>query len=79
ALCLKRIIPHAFVPLLRKLLELLSGFRVAFWCTDGYRAYNDDIGLSPSMLKAMKGITLIKKDCRFFTRSERSLLSYGNK
>ncbi|MGL9734186.1 MAG: hypothetical protein ACR5LD_07680 [Symbiopectobacterium sp.] len=33
---MKRIIPHAFVPLLRKLLELLSGFRVAFWCTDGY-------------------------------------------
>ncbi|MGL9734602.1 MAG: IS1 family transposase, partial [Symbiopectobacterium sp.] len=36
-------IPHAFVPLLRKLLELLSGFRVAFWCTDGYRAYNDEL------------------------------------
>ncbi|MGL9736058.1 MAG: IS1 family transposase [Symbiopectobacterium sp.] len=24
----------------RKLLKLFSGFRVAFWCTDGYRAYN---------------------------------------
>ncbi|MGL9751936.1 MAG: IS1 family transposase, partial [Symbiopectobacterium sp.] len=26
-----------------KLLKLFSGFRVAFWCTDGYRAYNDEL------------------------------------
>jgi insertion element IS1 protein InsB len=24
-------------------LKLLSGFNVAFWCTDGYRAYNDEL------------------------------------
>ncbi|MGL9751569.1 MAG: IS1 family transposase [Symbiopectobacterium sp.] len=44
---LKRIIAHAFGSLskktLRKLLKLFSGFRVAFWCTDGYRAYNDEL------------------------------------
>ncbi|MGL9734861.1 MAG: IS1 family transposase [Symbiopectobacterium sp.] len=25
------------------LLRLFSGYRVAFWCTDGYRAYNDEL------------------------------------
>lgn len=42
---LKRIIAHVFgsrsKKTLCKLLKLLSGFNVAFWCTDGYRAYND--------------------------------------
>ncbi len=42
---LKRIMAHAFgsrsKKKLHKLLKLLSRFRVAFWCTDGYRAYND--------------------------------------
>ncbi|MGL9735185.1 MAG: IS1 family transposase [Symbiopectobacterium sp.] len=44
---LKRIIAHAFGSLskktLRKLLKLFSGFIVAFWCTDGYRVYNDEL------------------------------------
>lgn len=39
---LKRIIAHVFgsrsKKTLGKLLKLLSGFRIAFWCTDGYRA-----------------------------------------
>ncbi len=43
---LKRIIAHVFgsrsKKTLRNLLKLLSGFNVAFWCTDGYRAYNDE-------------------------------------
>ncbi len=34
---LKRIIGHVFGSRSKK---LLSGFNVAFWCTDGYRAYN---------------------------------------
>lgn len=42
---LKRIIAHVFGSRSKKtfckLLKLLSGFSVAFWCTDGYRAYND--------------------------------------
>lgn len=40
---LKRIIAHAFggrsKKTLRKLLGLLSGFNVAFWCTDNFCAY----------------------------------------
>ncbi|ENF4439120.1 IS1 family transposase, partial [Salmonella enterica subsp. enterica serovar Anatum] len=40
---LKRIIAHAFggrsKKTLRKLLGLLSGFNVAFWCTDNFSAY----------------------------------------
>jgi insertion element IS1 protein InsB len=44
---LKRIIAHVFgsrsKKTLCKLLKLLSGFNVAFWCTDGYRAYNDEL------------------------------------
>lgn len=42
---MKRIIGHDFgsrsKKTLCKLLKLLSGFNVVFWCTDGYRAYND--------------------------------------
>ncbi len=42
---LKRIIAHVFGSRSKKtlcnLLKLLSGFNVAFWCTDSYRAYND--------------------------------------
>lgn len=44
---LKRIIAHVFGSrsrkTLRRLLKLLSGFRVAFWCTDGYRAYRSEL------------------------------------
>lgn len=44
---LKRIIAHVFgsrsKKTLCKLLKLLSGFSVAFWCTDGYRAYNEKL------------------------------------
>ena len=44
---LKRIIAHVFGSRSRKtlcnLLTLLSGFNVAFWCTDGYRAYTDTL------------------------------------
>ncbi|RXO30037.1 IS1 family transposase, partial [Salmonella enterica] len=40
---LKRIIAHAFgsrgKKTLRKLLGLLSGFNVAFWCTDNFSVY----------------------------------------
>lgn len=40
---LKRIIVHAFESwskkTLRKLLGLMSGFDVAFWCTDNFSAY----------------------------------------
>ncbi len=40
---LKRIIAHTFgrrnKRTLRKLLALLSGFNVAFWCTDKFRVY----------------------------------------
>lgn len=42
---LKRIIARAFCSRSKKtfckLLKLVSRFNVAFWCTDGYRAYND--------------------------------------
>ncbi len=42
---LKQIIAHAFGSCskknLHKLLKLLLRFSVAFWCTDGYSAYND--------------------------------------
>lgn len=42
---LKWIIAHVFgsrsKKTLRNLLKLLSGFNIAFWCTDSYRAYND--------------------------------------
>lgn len=44
---LKRIIAHEFgsrsKKTLRNLLKLLSGFSVAFWCTDGDRAYKDEL------------------------------------
>ncbi|HCJ9454240.1 TPA: IS1 family transposase [Escherichia coli] len=44
---LKRIIAHVFgsrsKKTLGKLLKLLSGFRIAFWCTDGYRAYKETL------------------------------------
>lgn len=40
---LKRIIAHAFgcqgKKTLRKLLRLLAGFNVAFWCTDNFSVY----------------------------------------
>ncbi|EME2978536.1 IS1 family transposase, partial [Salmonella enterica] len=40
---LKRIIAHVYgcrrKKTLRKLLGLLSGFNVAFWCTDNFNAY----------------------------------------
>ncbi|WP_099137728.1 IS1 family transposase [Xenorhabdus innexi] len=41
---LKRIIAHAFgrrnKKTLKKLLKKLSKFKIAFWCTDNYRAYH---------------------------------------
>ncbi len=41
---LKRIIAHAFgrrsKKTFRNLLKLLSGFNVAFWCTDNFSAYD---------------------------------------
>ena len=44
---LKRIIAHIFGSRSKKtlcnLLKRLSGFNIAFWCTDGYRAYNDTL------------------------------------
>lgn len=44
---LKRIIVHVLgyrgKKTLCALLKLLSGFNVAFWCTDGYRAYNAEL------------------------------------
>ncbi|WP_291970399.1 IS1 family transposase [Candidatus Symbiopectobacterium sp.] len=44
---LKQVIAHAFgsrsKKTLHKLLKLLLRFSVAFWCTDGYRAYNDEL------------------------------------
>lgn len=44
---LKQIIGHVFgsrsKKTLRRLLKLLSGFNVAFWCTDGYRAYSREL------------------------------------
>lgn len=44
---LKRIIAHVFgsrsKKTLGKLLKLLSGFRIAFWCSDGYRAYKETL------------------------------------
>ena len=42
---LKTIITHVFGPRSRntfnQLLEQLSTFNVAFWCTDGYKVYED--------------------------------------
>lgn len=42
---MKQIIAHVFGSRSKKILcnlfKLLSGFNVAFWCTDSYRAYND--------------------------------------
>jgi insertion element IS1 protein InsB len=42
---LKQIIAHVFGSRSKRtlchLLKMLSGFNNAFWCTDGYRAYND--------------------------------------
>ena len=44
SLVLKRVIAHAFrrrsKTVLRNLLSLLSGFYVAFWCTDNFSAYD---------------------------------------
>jgi insertion element IS1 protein InsB len=41
---LKRIVAHAFgrrsKKTFRKLLKLLEGFNVAFWCTDNFSAYD---------------------------------------
>ncbi|MGL9734898.1 MAG: IS1 family transposase [Symbiopectobacterium sp.] len=67
---MKRIIAHAFGSLSkktrRKLLRLFSGFRVAFWCTDGYRAYNDEL---------QKATTNFKKQNTLLANCIQSVLS----
>lgn len=60
---LKRIIAHVFgsrsKKTLCKLLKLLSGFSVAFWCTDGYRAYNEKLPKAKHIVgKLYTGVSL---------------------
>ncbi len=67
----KRIVAHAFgrrsKKTLRNLLKLLAGFKVAFWCTDSFSAYD--------MLPNEKHIT----GKRYTQRIERENLTLRNR
>ncbi|SPW31506.1 IS1 transposase [Edwardsiella tarda] len=72
---LKRIIGHVFgsrsKKTLCKLLTLLSGFNVAFWCIDGYRAYSDALPAEKHIVGKLYTQRIERENLKLRNRLER--------
>lgn len=78
---LKRIIAHIFgsrsKKTLCKQLKLLSGLNVSFWCTDGYRAYNDTLPAAKHIVGKLYTQRIERENLTLHNRLNRKTLGYS--